>query len=199
MNSALKLTTQEKAELEDLQNIYSIIRTLDALEAEHARGRVKEDEYQELCTRYITQFEQTMENMENFLSLDTFASMYNLTQCKNAIKRLKEKSPMYTGGKIGKNQAVNAFRLGTLIVNLTDYIDLDEVSVEEILPKMRDIQKLMQATPSIAREDKVVSTIDGWVEKLESKKSIDSLDKEESTQLKIDLDSLRSSVENSMI
>ena len=31
MNSESKLTLQEKSELEDLQNIYSIIRTLDTL------------------------------------------------------------------------------------------------------------------------------------------------------------------------
>ena len=198
MNSALKLTPQEKSELEDLQNIYSIIRTLDALEAEFARGKVKGDEYQDLCTQYIQQFDTTVENLENFPGLETFVSMYNLTQCKNAVKRLKEKSAGYVGGKIGKDQAVNAFRLGTLVVNLTDYIDLDEVSVEEILPRIRDIQNLMRATSSITKEDKVVQKINGWVESLNSKKATDSLNKEESTQLKIDLDELRSAVESNM-
>ena len=197
MNSALNLTPQEKSELEDLQNIYSIIRTLDALESEFARGKVKGDEYQDLCTQYIQQFDTTVENLENFPGLETFVSMYNLTQCKNAVKRLKEKSAGYVGGKIGKDQAVNAFRLGTLVVNLTDYIDLDEVSVEEILPRIRDIQNLMRATSSITKESTVVQRINGWVDTLREK-STDCLSKEESSQLKIDLDELRSAVESNL-
>ena len=136
--------------------------------------------------------------MENFPGLETFVSMYNLSQCKNAVKRLQEKSAGYVGGKIGKDQAVNAFRLGTLVVNLTDYIDLDEVSVEEILPRIRDIQNLMRATSSITKEVTVVSKINGWVDQLNNKKATDCLDKEEATQLKIDLDELRSAVESNM-
>ena len=198
MNSAFKLTPQERSELEDLQNIYSIIRTIDALEAEHARGKVKDAEYQDLCTSLIQQFSSTVDNMENFPGLETFVSMYNLSQCKNAVKRLQEKSAGYVGGKIGKDQAVNAFRLGTLVVNLTDYIDLDEVSVEEILPRIRDIQNLMRATSSITKEVTVVSKINGWVDQLNNKKATDCLDKEEATQLKIDLDELRSAVESNM-
>ncbi|CAI2380930.1 unnamed protein product [Moneuplotes crassus] len=190
MNSVFKLTPQERSELEDLQNIYSIIRTLDALESEFARGKVKGDEYQDLCTQYIQQFDTTVENLENFPGLETFVAMYNLTQCKNAVKRLKEKSAGYVGGKIGKDQAVNAFRLGTQVVNLTDYIDLDEVSVEEILPRIRDIQNLMRATSSITKEDSVVSKINNWVDILKEKSATDSLDKEENE--------LRSAVERNM-
>ena len=125
--------------------------------------------------------------------------MHNLTQCKNAIKRLNEKSAGYVGGKIGKDQAVNAFRLGTLVVNLTDYIDLDEVSIEEILPRIWDIQYLMRATSSITKEVKVVEKINTWVEKLSGKKLTDRLNNEESIQLKIDLDELSSAVESNMM
>ena len=198
MDSALKLTPQERSELEDLQNIYSIIRTLDALEAENARGKVDSSDYQDKCTQYINQFDTTVDNLDNFQGLETFVSMYNLTQCKNAVKRLKEKSAGYTGGKIVKDQAVNAFRLGQQIVNLTDYIDLAEVSVEEILPRIRDIQNLMRATSSIAKEEKVVAKFNNWVETLSHKKATESLDNEESAQLKIDLDELRSAVESNL-
>ena len=198
MNSVFKLTPQERSELEDLQNIYSIIRTLDALEAEFARGKVKGGEYQDMCTQYIQQFDTTVENLENFPGLETFVAMYNLTQCKNAVKRLKEKSAGYVGGKIGKDQAVNAFRLGTQIVNLTDYIELDEVSVEEILPRIRDIQNLMRATSSITKEGSVIEKINTWVDVLNGKNATDSLNKEESTQLKMDLEELRSAVERNM-
>ena len=198
MNSVFKLTPQERSELEDLQNIYSIIRTLDALEAEFARGKVKGGEYQDMCTQYIQQFDTTVENLENFPGLETFVAMYNLTQCKNAVKRLKEKSAGYVGGKIGKDQAVNAFRLGTQIVNLTDYIELDEVSVEEILPRIRDIQNLMRATSSITKEGSVIEKINTWVDVLNGKNATDNLNKEESTQLKMDLEELRSAVERNM-
>ncbi len=124
---SITLSSQEKSDLDDFQNIYSIIRTLDALESEYSRGRVEGKEYETYCVKLINQYSSTVDNLQNFPGLDYFVDKYNLKHCKNAITRLREKRSNYRGNLEELENSKRAFRFGQEIVELVDYIDLGEV------------------------------------------------------------------------
>ena len=96
-SDAITLTSSEKNNLDDMQNVYSIIRTLDALESEYSRGRVDGKDYESHCLKLINQFSNTVDNLQNFPGIDFFVDKYDLNACKpwNAITRLKEKRANY--------------------------------------------------------------------------------------------------------
>ena len=52
-HDAFNMTAEERRGFEQEQNIYSIIRTLDALEQEYSRGRVDGKEYEKHCLELI--------------------------------------------------------------------------------------------------------------------------------------------------
>jgi len=52
-HDAFNMTAEERRGFEQEQNIYSIIRTLDALEQEYSRGWVDGKEYEKHCLDLI--------------------------------------------------------------------------------------------------------------------------------------------------
>ena len=193
MISEFKFTREEKLDIDHLQNLYSIVKTLNILEIEFGRGNVDRDYYQEKWDELLHQFSSTEHNMDKYPGLEIFASMYNLSQWKGAIRSIKGVNPYIHNNDI----PIILFKIGMLLVNLTDYIDLDEVSIEDILPKVREINMLMNAASNVINDSIAIDKINSWVMELEAKSSTDRLDKEESIRLKIDLDELRSTIENS--
>eukprot|EP01037_Dinobryon_pediforme_P046852 gene46852-60463_t len=52
-------TSKERKSLEDLADLYSIIRTTESLEAAYSRDAITPAEYAEACKRLISQFKTT--------------------------------------------------------------------------------------------------------------------------------------------
>ena len=112
-----------------MQNIYSIIRTLDALESEYSRGKVKGDEYNHLCQELIGQYKATIENLENYIGLDFFVERYNLKHCKNAINRLKDQRSNLQISSEQMRLITVTSKFSTEIVELQDMIEMGDIQV----------------------------------------------------------------------
>ena len=68
--------TSERDQLEDLADLYSIIRTTNSLEVAFSRDAVSLNEYNELCTRLISQYKTTEQALVSSGSIENGDSFF---------------------------------------------------------------------------------------------------------------------------
>jgi hypothetical protein len=81
---------QERKCVEDLADLYSIIRATESLEAAYSRDAITPDEYAEACKRLISQFKSTesaLVSSKAIVSADKFITEFQV-DCPRAYERL---------------------------------------------------------------------------------------------------------------
>ena len=81
---------KERKSLEDLADLYSIIRTTESLEAAYSRDAITPAEYAEACKRLISQFKTTeaaLVSSKAIVSADSFIREFQV-DCPRAYERL---------------------------------------------------------------------------------------------------------------
>lgn len=86
-----ELSYEEEAQIEQPANIYSIIRTLEFTEWAFNFSHISQDVYVEQTNLLLEQYKRSSDAYQDkFVGIDDFCQRYGLTDCKYAIKRIKE-------------------------------------------------------------------------------------------------------------
>ena len=83
-------TARERANFEELSDLYSIIRATEAIETAYSRDAISKSEYGEACSKLITQFKGTEAGLiqgGKISSIDQFFKDYGV-DCPRAYERL---------------------------------------------------------------------------------------------------------------
>ena len=91
-NAEIKLydNAKERKRVEELADLYSIVKTMESLEAAYSRDAIKNAEYAETCSKLISQFKTTESALVSsgaIVSADAFFKEFQV-DCPRAYDRI---------------------------------------------------------------------------------------------------------------
>jgi len=194
-NRPLFSTNQERDELENLADLYSIIVTTEHLEKAYVRDSISAKEYTDACFKLIAQY-KTVQKLLN-VDIHKFVRDYRI-DCKAALNRLvivgvpatvehgHVEAQQDTSATQGVAETVQHF------ITVMDSLKLNMLAVDQVQPLLVDLlESLNRLALHIIRlgdlEGK--SKLKNWLIVLNSMKASDELTEEQSRQLLFDLES----------
>lgn len=187
-------SSQERGRLEDLSDLYSIIKATELLEAAYSRDAISSTEYSEACQRIIAQFKATesaLIHQKAIESTDKFMLEFQI-DCPRAHERLVVVGvPATVVHAVGSDN-----RAGTVIVAETvqafitnmDALRLGQRAVDEIQPLISDLTSSLVRVTNLPADFEGVVKMRTWLQKLNEMRAHDEIDDQESRQLLFDLE-----------
>ena len=113
LNNEVKLfeNSKERKRIEELADLFSIVKTTESLEASYSRDAISSSEYTETCTKLISQFktiDSALVSSGAIVSADAFLKEYQV-DCPRAKERL-----LRVGAPATVVHAVHDDRAGTI-------------------------------------------------------------------------------------
>ncbi|KAF9970834.1 hypothetical protein BGZ73_006393 [Actinomortierella ambigua] len=197
LDEEIKLTTnnRERAQMDNMADLFSIIVALEHLELAYIRSAVTQKEYTPTCRQLIAQFKTAMSLLGDIVpDLEKFMKEYDLN-CTAAAKRIKIGVPatvefgdgvnMETNGQKTAKAAVDA---ASSYITLIDTIKLGMLAVDAVHPRLADLIQSLNDVPALPADFEGRAKLVEWLIKLNGMKASDELDADERRQLEFDLE-----------
>jgi len=187
---------REREKYDNMADLYAIIKTVEHLEKAYVKDAIPAEQYEPACAKLIAQYRTACGLVE--MNVDDFATMYKL-DCPAAMLRLKAGIPATmehataAGSSSGAQQAIVAQAV-QLFITASDLIklgngDMGNVSVDQILPYLRDILNALNKMPNLSPDFEGKAKIKEWVKILTPQPASYQLTDEQVRQLSFDLES----------
>jgi hypothetical protein len=177
--------------VDDLANLYSVIRTVDTLERAFTNGLVAADEYEKNLNQLLTQFnviktalKDDYPDIEKFIDehdMDVAFAKARLLGAQVAATRIYH-------GDSNKAEVVHILEAGQHFVTLVDSLKLELVHVDDILPLIRELSTALAGIPSLSANFESKEIVNRWLSKLSQMKASDKISEEDTRQMSLDLD-----------
>lgn len=176
-----------------MADLYVIIKATQHLEKAYIRDNITSDEYTQSCERLIAQFKTTEAALQNnnfFSNTKEFVGKYKMG-CALAVERLLTAgvpaTVMHAHSDMGQGEAAIVAQVTQYFITAMDTLKLDQRAIDEIQPIMKDLMSMLgKATKTTKNMD--LSTLQGWLVKLNQMRAAEELDEEEARQLQFELD-----------
>lgn len=186
---------RERERYDNMADLYAIIKTVEHLEKAYVKDAVTADKYEPACAKLIGQYLTACGLVE--MNVDEFAALYKL-DCPAALKRLKAGIPATmehrTGTAAGAGnqqvvvaQAVQHFITALDVVRLGNG-DQGNVSVDQILPYLRDILDALNKMPALSPDFVGKVKVKEWIKRLTPMPASYQLTDDEVRQISFDLE-----------
>lgn len=183
--------------MEDLANLYSVIRTVDTLERAFTNGTVESGEYEKNINQLMTQFNVIKTALkEEYPDIEKFIDEYDMDVAFAKARLFGTQvaaTRIYHGSDSSKQEVIHILEAGQHFVTLVDCLKLDLVHVDDILPLLRDLSESLSSITSISADSEVKQTVASWLTKLGQMKASDKLESDDTRQMSLDLDTAYSS------
>mmetsp|Transcript_10255 Transcript_10255/g.15381 ORF Transcript_10255/g.15381 Transcript_10255/m.15381 type:complete len:218 (+) Transcript_10255:3-656(+) len=186
-------TSKERKSLEDLADLYSIIRATESLETAYSRDAITPSEYAESCKRLISQFKTTevaLVSSKAIISAENFIREYQV-DCPRAYERLIISGvPATVLHASSDNRAESVVVAETVQAFITamDSLRLQQKAVDEVQPLIADIMSSLGKAPNLPADFEGLLKMRLWLKKLNEMRAMDEIDEDDSRQLLFDLD-----------
>mgnify|MGYP001838029103 CR=1 FL=1 len=187
---------REREKYDNMADLYAIIKTVEHLEKAYVKDAVTAEEYEPACTKLIAQYRTACGLVE--MNVDEFAALYKL-DCPAALKRLKAGIPATmehrtgTAAGGGNQQAVVAQVVQHFITALDTVRlgngDQGNVSVDQILPYLRDILDALNKMPALSPDFVGKVKVKEWIMTLTPLSASYQLSDDQVRQISFDLES----------
>ena len=177
--------------MDDLANLYSVIRTVDTLERAFTNGLVAADEYEKNLNQLLTQYnviktalKDDYPDIEKFIDendMDVAFAKARLLGAQVAATRIYH-------GDSNKAEVVHILEAGQHFVTLVDSLKLELVHVDDILPLVRELSTALAGIPSLSANFESKEIVNSWLSKLNQMKASDKISVEDTRQMSLDLD-----------
>ena len=177
--------------MDDLANLYSVIRTVDTLERAFTNGLVAADEYEKNLNQFLTQYnviktalKDDYPDIEKFIDendMDVAFAKARLLGAQVAATRIYH-------GDSNKAEVVHILEAGQHFVTLVDSLKLELVHVDDILPLVRELSTALAGIPSLSANFESKEIVNSWLSKLNQMKASDKISVEDTRQMSLDLD-----------
>jgi hypothetical protein len=162
--------------------VYSIIRTIEALEGCYNKGLVVGVDYKSRCSALLDQYKNSINAFNEaspFQGLDAFCAEWELQDCVAAIKRVKEGKCAEAKGDT--STVVMVSDITGMFITIADLIELGNLTIDNICPSLKElILKLGELGVNIDN----YSSLQNFQKKLEGMKSTESITQSEAMELK---------------
>ena len=195
-------TPTERKQLDDMAELYAILRTIDALENALVKDLVVESEYVRECEKLINSF-STLEKslIQNGVieSREHFVRKYNI-DCRLALDRLSVGAPQQsnTTSKLDERAKLKIVKdLGQLILSCTDSLSLG-VEMDAFVPIFRDLMRLIDKGKKEIFPNFDSSKLEAWFATLQQMKAQDKFTPEDVRNFRMDLETANDDINHAL-
>ncbi|KAG0040786.1 Vacuolar protein-sorting-associated protein 28 [Gryganskiella cystojenkinii] len=204
LDEEIRLTTnnRERAQMDNMADLYSIIVVLEHLEKAYIRSAVVHTEYTPACAQLIAQFRAASSLLGDVMpDLERFMKEYNL-DCPAAAKRIRIGVPATVefgdgGGRANEgNGRVSARQVAETVNHFhtsVDMLKLGWAAVDELHPLLAELMQSLNNIRSLPSEFEGKAKILQWLIKLNGMRASDELSAEDRRQMGFDLESFYAS------
>jgi len=183
----LHQTPREREMYDNMADLFSIIKTTEALEKAYVRDAITADEYKINCVKLINQFKAASTLTKDYVpDIRRFMQEYRL-DCKAAEKRLIEGVPLMTA-KVDDTARTVAETVQHFIT-LMDSLKLNMTAVDQIHPLVADLLDSLSRISNLSVDWEGKVKIKNWLVILNTMKASDTLNEEQIRQMLFDLES----------
>lgn len=194
MSGEIRFDGKERRRLEDMGDLYSIIKTVQHLEKAYVRDSVLSEEYTNACQRLIAQFKTTeaaIRSDPQFAGTEAFIREFQM-DCPLAHERLLvagvPATVIYAHTDKSKDASIAVAEATQWFITAMDVLKLDQRAVDEIQPNISDLVKVLNKCETIAPGfDK--AKLQNWLIKLNAMRASEELTDDQVRELLFDLDS----------
>jgi ESCRT-I complex subunit VPS28 len=183
--------------MDDLANLFSVIRTVDTLERAFTNGTVQSDEYEKNINQLMTQFNVIKTALKDeYPDIEKFVDEYDMDVAFAKARLFGNQvaaTRIYHGADSSKQEVIHILEAGQHFVTLVDSLKLELVHVDDIIPLLRELSESLSSIPSISADSEVKQTVARWLTKLGQMKASDKLESDDTRQMSLDLDTAYSS------
>ncbi|KAI1321439.1 hypothetical protein EDD11_005130 [Mortierella claussenii] len=197
LDEEIRLTTnnRERAQMENMADLYSIIVVLEHLEMAYIRSAITHTQYTPECRNLIAQF-RTASSLLGDVDLENFMKEYNL-DCPAAVKRIRIGVPATVEfGDGGTSDEPNGHRTAKYVaetvqsyITVVDLLRLGRTAVDEIHPNLAELMQSLNNVRSLPADFEGRAKVREWLIKLNSMRASEELTADEKRQLEFDLES----------
>jgi len=178
---------QEREKYHDIAEVYSIVKTIQALEKAYSRDFIKPEQYTPACSRLLSQYKVAFRLIQHeFKDLNEFLSHYKLQDCQAAVDRITEDRPITIKDDKGNQQKL-IVDVTSLFLTLDDQIQLKMSNVDQLLPNMKALVQNLNRLSFLPANFEGKKKTSEWLALLKQMNITDTLTDEQTRQMSFDL------------
>lgn len=185
----LYTTAREREYFDNLSELYSIIKTLQALEKAYIKDSITAKEYTGACSRLLVQYKAAFKQVQSdFPTLDEFVKQYKLEDCPAALERIKEGRPITMKDDKGNTSKCIA-DIVSLFITIMDKLRLEITAMDQIHPDLKDLADSMHRMSTLPSHFEGKKKVDEWLATFNAMAASDELDESQVRQMVFDMES----------
>lgn len=185
---------RDRRHLENLSDLYAIIKATEHLEIAYGRDAISPDEYSDACSRLISQFRSTEAALRqggDITSAEEFVQQYGV-DCPRAYERLLRTGAPATVLHMVKDDRGESVLVAETVQNFItamDAIKLEQRAVDELHPLISDLMTALNRVPALPLDFITSTKLKDWLVTLNSMRAVEELSEEQARELAFVLDS----------
>mmetsp|Transcript_12825 Transcript_12825/g.22114 ORF Transcript_12825/g.22114 Transcript_12825/m.22114 type:complete len:246 (+) Transcript_12825:77-814(+) len=183
--------SKERERIEQMADLYSIIKTTEHLERAFVRDAVAAQEYTPACAKLIAQFKTQREALKDCVpSIESFIAEYKMN-CPAAANRLKTGVPATVEHAAQTEADVAAKHVAEAtqhFITAMDSLKLNMSAVDQLFPLLNDLLESMNKIPRLGPDFDGKLKVKAWLQQLHAMKASDTLDADQCRQLSFELE-----------
>jgi len=181
---------REREMYDNMADLFSIIKTIEALEKAYVRDAVTPEDYKKNCLKLIAQFKAAQNLTRDIVpDIKKFMQDYRIDNCKAAWKRIEEG---FQPDVLPKADVPNTARVVAetvqFFITAMDSLKLNMTAVDQIHPLLTDLLESLCKIASLPNEWEGKIKIKNWLVQLNKMKASDELNEEQIRQMLFDLE-----------
>lgn len=179
---------RQREEYDSRANVFSLIKTIEALEKAYIKDAVTPDQYTSSCNILLDQYNAAFKLIrDNFDTVEAFVSKYML-HCPAAMERIKEGHPITVRDNRG-NVSKAIAEIVSLFITLMDRLRLEIRAMDELYPDVKDLHETMCRMSALSPTFEGRTKVKKWLDQLSSMGASEELDEDGARQMLFDIES----------
>jgi len=192
----LHSSRKEKEDIEEMADLYGIIKATDMLEAAYTRGHIGAEEYTSACASLISSFElqeQTLRSKGLLVgpnAVKDFLRANGLSAHRAEIRLLQDKVPATSKHVTASSSSNTAAVISTTECYITalDAIRLRLLAKDQLFPVIKDLASALQQQSNLPADHESKVKVMEWLAKLAAMNASDTLSETQEREIMFDLD-----------
>ena len=178
---------RQREDYDNRANVFSLIKTIEALEKAYIKDAVTPDQYTTSCNILLDQYNAAFKLIKtSFASVETFAQRYML-HCPAAMERIKEGHPITVRDNKGNTSKAIA-EIVSLFITIMDRLRLEIRAMDELHPDVKELYETMSRMSSLSATFEGKLKVRKWLDEMGSMQASDELSEDQARQMLFDLE-----------
>ena len=179
---------RQREDYDNRANVFSLIKTIEALEKAYIKDAVTPDQYTSSCNILLDQYNAAFKLIKgSFATVETFTQRYML-HCPAAMERIKEGHPITVRDNKG-NVSKAIAEIVSLFITIMDRLRLDIRAMDELYPDLKDLYETMLRMSSLPSGFDGIVKVRKWLNEIAQMQASDEISEDQTRQMLFDLES----------